>query len=132
MAGQREGRKFFLIGLTVIVLLYILYYLLFVYGVFLVVPMRTRQLIKLGSIFLIYGVGVWALRKDTAGWIMKIWHLMYGCTFLFLILLGLLDWWLGRTSPAVREVAGNLHEFLISPILYIVIGLLRRRMLQQS
>jgi hypothetical protein len=130
MAGQREGRKFFLIGLTVVVLLYILYYLVFVYHVFLNVPMRVRQLIKLGFIFLVYGTGVWALRKDTARWIMKIWHLLYGCTFLFLILLGVFDWWLGRTSLAVREVAGNLHEFLISPVLYIVIGLLRRRMPQ--
>jgi hypothetical protein len=130
MAGQREGRKFFLIGLTVVVLLYILYYLVFVYHVFLNVPMRVRQLIKLGFIFLVYGTGVWALRKDTARWIMKVWHLLYGCTFLFLILLGVFDWWLGRTSLAVREVAGNLHEFLISPVLYIVIGLLRRRMPQ--
>jgi hypothetical protein len=130
MAGQREGRKFFLIGLTVIVLIYIVYYLVFVYGVFLIVPMRVRQLIKLGFILLIYGTGVWALRKDTARWIMKIWHLLYGCTFLFLILLGIFDWWLSRTSQGVREVAGNLHEFLISPVLYIVIGLLRRRMPQ--
>ena len=130
MAGQREGRRFFLIGLTVIVLFYILYYIVFVYHVFLIVPMRLRQLIKLAFILLIYGTGVWALRKDTARWIMKIWHLLYGCTFLFLILLGVFDWWLGRTSPAVRGVAGNLHEFLISPVLYIVIGLLRRRMPQ--
>ncbi|MDO6435070.1 hypothetical protein Q4E93_30930 [Flavitalea sp. BT771] len=130
MAGQREGRRFFLIGLGVIVLFYILYYVVFVYHVFLVVPMRLRQLIKLGFILLTYGTGVWALRKDTARWIMKIWHLLYGCTFLFLILLGVLDGWLGRMSPAVREVAGNLHEFLISPVLYIVIGLLRRRMPQ--
>jgi len=130
MAGQREGRKFFLIGLTVIVLLYILYYLVFVYDVFLIVPMRVRQLIKFGFIVLIYGTGVWALRRDTARWIMKIWHLLYGCTFMFLILLGVFDWWLARTSMGVREVAGNLHEFLISPVLYIVIGLLRRRMPQ--
>jgi hypothetical protein len=130
MAGQREGRRFYLIGLTVIVLLYILYYLVFVYDVFLIVPMRVRQLIKLGYIFVIYGTGVWALRKDTARWIMKIWHLLYGSTFLFLILLGVFDWRLGHTSLAVREVAGNLHEFLISPVLYIAIGLLRRRMPQ--
>jgi hypothetical protein len=58
---------------------------------------------------------------------MRIWH---GCYLLILILLlglGAYDWTIARTPLSVREIADSLQEFLVSPVLYVALGIFNRR-----
>src|ERR1700743_412099 len=126
MAVNLERRSAFRWGLLIILLLYCCYYLCFVYGVFMEVPLRVRHLIKLLFVGLVYAAGWWGLRKDTAGWMMKIWHWAYALTIGLMLMMGAYDWWISRLSEGARSVWDSLQEPLVSPVLYIGIRLVRR------
>jgi hypothetical protein len=130
MPGLSNKRLFFLIGLLAITLIY------FLYNVFLVdvdyyrsIPSKIRHINKFGSILLVYWVGIWTLKKYTILWMMQIWHGVYAVTVVALIFIGLYDWRFGMISIPVRNIASALHEFLISPILYVGMGILNSRLL---
>jgi len=130
MPGLSNKRLFFLIGLLAITLIY------FLYNVFLVdvdyyrsIPSKIRHINKFGSILLVYWVGIWTLKKYTILWMMQIWHGVYAVTVVILIFIGLYDWRFGMISIPVRNIASALHEFLISPILFVGMGILNSRLL---
>jgi hypothetical protein len=130
MASLSNKRLFFLIGLLAITLIY------FLYNIFLVdvdyyqsIPRKIRHINKFGSILLVYGVGTWTLKKYTIHWMMQIWHVVYAVTVIALIFIGLYDWRFGVISIQLRNIASALHEFLISPILFVGMGILNSRLL---
>jgi hypothetical protein len=45
-----------------------------------------------------------------------------------LLLLGFYDWGIARAPLSIRIVADDLQEFLVSPILYVAMGIIGRRM----
>jgi hypothetical protein len=71
-------------------------------------------------------VGALCLRKQQPVWMLKIWHLVYGCLLLLLVLSGLYDWMIARSSMDVRIIAYDLQELLISPTFYVGIVLMSR------
>jgi hypothetical protein len=129
MAGLPERTKtrfFFWLGLIVLTFLYGLYYFYFLNGLAFTLALRARHLVKFLFILCAYGIGAFALPKVAAGWVMRIWHVVYGIGLLLLILLGLYDWGIARAPLGIREVADDLQELLVSPILYCVIAILNR------
>ena len=120
-----------MIGLLAITLLYILYNLFLVdVDYYQSIPRKIRHINKFGSILLVYGIGTWTLKKNTIGWMMLIWHFVYAVTAIALILIGLYDWRFGISSIQLRNIASSLHEFLISPILFVGMGILNSRLLK--
>ncbi len=132
MAVNRERNRSFGWGLLVILILYCCYYLGFVYGVFMQIPLRARHLIRILFVLLVYFAGGRGLRKDMAGWMMKIWHLLYALGISGMLILGMYDWWVVRLPVTARYIGDSLQEFLVSPVLYIAIGLLRRSLAREN
>lgn len=126
MAVKQARKVSFIIGLVAIVLLYSVYYVYFVYGAFIGMALRPRHLIKLVFVVLVYGAGFWALRRGTVAWTIKVWHLLYGLTICILLGMVLYDWGVSRLPASSRSIADDLQDFLVSPLPYICIALLRR------
>ena len=129
MAAKQARKGSFIIGLTAIVLLYCVYYLFFVYGLFIAMALRPRHFIKLVFVVLVYGTGFLALRRGGIVWTTKVWHLLYGVTISIMVGMALYDWGVGRLSASSRSIADDLQDFLVSPLPYICIELLRRSFL---
>jgi hypothetical protein len=127
MDKQVKARVFFWSGFVLISLLYATYYVFFLYDIAQRMPLRGRHIIKFLFVALVYFTGVVCLRKPAAGWVRRTWHIIYLLTLALLLLLGLYDWAIARTPLGVREIADDLLEFLVSPILFVVMWILSRK-----
>jgi hypothetical protein len=122
VSGSRK--MYFWIGLAVLLILYCLYYFCFIYGLAYEIPsLRARHFVKFIFILACYAVGVVTLRRLATGWMLRLWHLIYLICLILLLLLGIYDWSIARTPLQVRIVADDLQEFLVSPLLYVAMGL---------
>jgi hypothetical protein len=63
---------------------------------------------------------------------MQVWHLVYAVALLLLVGLGVYDWEVARAPLAMRGIADDLQEFLISPLLYVGIAILNRSLDQRK
>lgn len=118
---DRTDRKkqWFWTGLVLICIVYGFFNVLYLYKLELYLSIRGRHVVKFLSILLVYGVGVYCLRRWGAPWMLRVWHGCYLTIVLLLLLLGGYDWTIARTPAAVRALADSLHAFLISPVLYV-------------
>jgi hypothetical protein len=125
MAKVTDKRVYFWGGFIIIVIIYSLYNLYLVdVNYYQLIPRKVRHICKFLAILSIYGTGTFALRKYTAEWMMYIWHLLHIIIIALLLLIGLYDWTFGELSDQLRNVANTLFEFLISPVIYIAVGIL--------
>lgn len=122
----KHSRILFWIGLVAIVALYCTYYLYFIYGLSREIPLRAMHFMKFVFILAAYGLGVLGLRGRAAGWKMRVWHWVYLAGLCFLVGLGVYDWAVDRVVLSIRGVADTVLEFLVSPVLYVGLGLLAR------
>jgi hypothetical protein len=123
-----SNRQIYWIGFIVIVIIYSLYNLYLVdVGYYQNIPRKLRHIGKFASIIIIYGTGTFALKRATAEWMMYIWHLIHIIIIALLLLLGIYDWSFGELSAQMRNVANTLFEFLISPVIYIGVGILNSK-----
>jgi len=121
-------RRIYWIGFIVIVIIYSLYNLYLVdVTYYQSIPRKVRHIGKFVSILTIYGTGTLALRKYTADWMMFIWHMVHIIIITLLLLIGIYDWSFGEISAQFRNVANTLFEFLISPVIYIAVGILNSK-----
>jgi len=132
MVAPLKQRILFWIGLLAITLLYCLYYFYFIYGLSREISQRAVHVVKFLFILLAYGAGTMGLRQRAAGWMMQIWHLLYAVALLLLVSLGIYDWGVARAPLALRGIADDLQEFLISPLLYVGIAILNRSLDQRK
>ncbi|HEY4208411.1 MAG TPA: hypothetical protein VGM31_16410 [Puia sp.] len=117
-------KQWFWTGLVLICILYCLYYVLFLYRLALDMPIHGRHVIKFLFILLVYGTGVYCLRRWGMPWMLRLWHISYLVIVLLLLLLGGYDWTIARAPASVRSVADSLQAFLISPILYVAMRIM--------
>lgn len=120
-----KKRTYFWVGFIAIVVIYSLYNLYLVdVNYYQSIPRKVRHICKFAAILSIYGTGTFALKRYTTTWMMYIWHLLHIVIISILLLIGIYDWTFGEISVQFRNVAGTLFEFLISPVIYIGIGIL--------
>lgn len=125
MPGSK--RKYLFIGLAVIIVIYTLYYMGFVYvSNFNQIPRKVRHLSRLVSILFVYGAGFYAFKKYDVKWIRTVWNLVYFAIVILLVFIGVYDWSFGPASMQTRNIAKTLHEFLISPLLYVGLLIINR------
>lgn len=129
MSIARRKFFYFFLGLLIIALIYSLY------NIFLVdvnyyndIPRKVRHVNKFLCILAVYGIGTLFLRKNMAPWMMQIWHIIHIIAIVFLLIIGVLDWTLGTTTQEVRNIASTLLEVLISPVLYVAMGIVNSRL----
>ena len=116
---------FFFIGLLAIAILYSIYNLYLLDTRFFTITTRmTRHVIKFGSVLVAYGIGLLAFKRFCPSWLMQLWHFLYAAGLLLLILLGVYDGWISQLSMPVRNLVITLHEFLISPVPYVIVGII--------
>jgi hypothetical protein len=127
MQDRRRNRLIFWIGLAAISLLYGLYYVFFLYGIAQGMPLRGRHVIKFLFVAVVYVVGALCLKGFAAAWMLKVWRITYLVILFLLVVFGLFDWLVARTALELREIADNLLEFLVSPILYVAMRILGGR-----
>jgi len=122
-----KRRAAFWIGLAAIILVYCLYYLYFIYNLSREVPLRVMHILKFIFVLAAYGVGVLGLRRNVSPGLMHLWHLVYAVCLLLLVLVGGYDWLFTRAPLAVRGIADNILELLVSPVLYVAISIVSYR-----
>jgi hypothetical protein len=128
--GRSSGRSpksrwFFVLGLLAIAILYSAYNLYILDPeVFDSMSRGVRHVFQFGTVILAYGIGLFAFRRFSPDWVMQLWHLLYGLGLGILILLGLYDAIFSTLSMPLRKVISTFHEFLISPIPYVIIGIM--------
>ena len=85
---------------------------------------KTRHGIKFGSVLVAYAIGVLAFKKYCPAWLMQLWTIIYAAGLLLLVLFGIYDEWISSFSMPFRNLVITLHECLISPIPYVIIGII--------
>jgi hypothetical protein len=123
--------KKFWIGLTIILIIYTLFYLFFREASYLTfIPRKIRHIIKFVVLITIYLVGVWHLSLDKITWMKTLWHLIHISGIVFLVSLGAYDWLIHPMPQFMREVMDAVNEFLIGPTLYVGMALLQNFLLK--
>lgn len=125
MTNPYKSDKFrFIIGLILIVLIYSAYYLYFVDNISMHISRRTKHVGSFLTTIIIYFVGTLHLGKLSDSWMTSVWHLVHVSGLCILTLLGLYDWIINELSLSLRSFAQSIQETLISPVLYVGMGLI--------
>lgn len=128
MPKVNNRRAYFWGGFIIIVIIYSLYNLYLVdVNYYNSIPRKARHVCKFLAILSIYATGTYALKKYTVEWMMYIWHALHIIIIALLLVIGGYDWAFGEISVQARNVANTFFEFLISPVIYIGVGILNNK-----
>jgi hypothetical protein len=116
----------FISGLIFIVIIYTCYYIYFEENSDLVLSSKIRYGIKFLTTIGVYFIGTFHLGKLADKWMSFIWHVIHISGLSIITSLGLFDWFIGGMSLSLRAFAGSIQEILISPVLYVAMGLLNK------
>ena len=115
-------------GLMVILMIYTLFYVYFVDSDVLWIPRKVRHVIKFATTIAVYLVGTFHLGELKDKWMSYLWHFIHISLLGFITLVGLYDWTFGMVSEWVKDLTWSMQEFLISPVLYVGMGILNNRL----
>lgn len=126
--------KKFWIGLLIILIFYTLYHLGFVESNYLYnnIPRKIRHLITFCILMGVYITGLYHLTFYNNSWMKTVWHFIHIAGVLLLLLFGLYDWLITMLPLGVKLTLRSINEFLVSPTLYVVIGILSTFLLKPS
>jgi hypothetical protein len=122
-----------IVGLVFIVIVYSCFYLFFaenpdIYDV----PRKIRHVIKFATTVLVYCIGTHYLGKIEARWMFLIWHFIHVSFLVVITSVGLYDWTFGMVNLGTKEFVASMQEILISPALYVGMGIVNQRVSSSS
>jgi hypothetical protein len=120
--------KRFVFGLIGIVIVYSIYYLFFEGYYHWNIPRKLKHVGRVASIIGVYGIGTLSLKNGADKWMMTLWHLIHTALIVVLVFIGLYDWTIEMVSYPTKKFAQSLHEFLISPVLFVGMWILRSKL----
>lgn len=121
----KTDRHRFIMGLIIIVVIYSAYYIYFADSEeAILIPRKIRHIIKFGTTILVYSVGSLHLGKLHQKWMAMLWHFVHLSLLVTITSIGLYDWTFGMVSQPTKDLAQSMQEFLISPVLYVGMGIL--------
>lgn len=127
MKLYKSDKSRFIFGLVFIVLLYSGYYILFAENkISATLPRKMVHFIKFGITVVVYLVGSFHLGKLNDKWMSALWHFIHISGLCIITFIGLYDWFIGETTLRIKLFARSIQEMLISPILYLGMGLLNK------
>lgn len=133
MSVNQIEKRYYWVGLSIIVLIYSAYYLLFAdRAESILIPRKWRHVIKFLTTFSVYLVGTYHLKWQSNDWMKWLWHLIHINLLGTISSIGAYDWIFGMVSIQVKEIAASMQEFLISPLLYIAMGILNNRLVNPT
>lgn len=124
------NRRLYITGLITIILISTIYYMYFQEAEAGAMPTKIKHLSKFALVAVVYGIGSYILKKIFSGWMIAIWHLIYISTIIILLAIGFYYWWQGAATIDVKRAANTLYEFLISPVLYVAMGIVHYRIVR--
>lgn len=123
---QSDKTRFFA-GLILIIIFYSLYNIYFVENQdFISVPKVILHVIRFLITVLIYFIGTIHLGKLKDHWMSTLWHFIHISGLTIMTLLGLISWFIVDIGFDLKQVAYTIQELLISPVLYVAMGLLNK------
>ena len=134
MKLYRSDRMRFISGLLFIILIYSWYYLYFMNteGSWMLYSKLAFHLIRFGTTIAVYFVGTFHLGKLKDSWMSSLWHLVHISGLIIITSMGLFDWFIFEISRNLKEFAHTIQEILISPVLYVAMGLLNKSLKRDS
>jgi hypothetical protein len=133
MTTPANKRTYLIGGFICIVLVYSLYNMYLVdVNYYDQIPRKVRHIARFLSIVMVYGIGLYTLKKAMEGWVINIWNIIYLVFASLLIIIGLYDWGTGGASNQLRNIANTLHEFLISPVLFVALYIIYTKLLRKQ
>lgn len=123
----------FISGLIVIIIIYSCYYIYFAENNALAfLPRKTRHIIKFLTTISVYFVGTFHLGRLKDSWMSVLWHLIHISGLCIIALIGLYDWFIMEVSLNAKQLVSGIQEILISPVLYVAMGLLNKSLNKSS
>lgn len=127
MISYKSSKTRFISGLILIVIIYSLYYILYKedearYAL----SKEFKHIVKFIPTILVYLVGTYHLGKLQDKWMAKIWHLIHITGLFVITMIGFFDWFTDLVGLTLKQLANSIQELLISPALYVAMGLLNR------
>ena len=91
---------------------------------------KTRDVIKFAMTLTVYLIGTTFLGQIEARWMALLWHFIHLGGMFILVSAGLLDWFFGvlKNHEQLKVYIGELQATLISPVLYVGMGIVNQRM----
>ena len=129
MKLYKSDKVRFIIGLIIIFILYSCYYIFIAeHKNTALIPRKLRHVITLVFTLAVYFVGTFHLGKLKVTWMASLWHIVHVSGLCIITAIGLFDWLFleGKTILSLSRLAITIQELLISPILYVAMGLLNR------
>lgn len=119
----------FISGLILIVIIYSLYYIYFVENQNLISLSKIiLHIIRLATTIIIYIIGTIHLGKLKDNWMSSLWHFIHISGLCIITSLGLFSWFILDIGLDLKAFAYTIQELLISPVLYVAMGLLNKSM----
>ena len=117
----------FISGLVLIVIIYSVYYIYFVENqAMLSLSKIILHLIRFSTTIIIYLIGTVHLGKLKDNWMSTLWHFIHISGLCIITSLGLFSWFIFDIGLDLKSFAYTIQELLISPVLYVAMGLLNR------
>jgi hypothetical protein len=127
MSLQHNRRWRFVAGLVSIALLYTIYIIYCSNLHYVEATSRgVRHVVRLSTILLTYGIGLMVFTRVYPVWLVQLWHIGYLGILGLLLLLGMYDFWTQGLSVPFRDFIITVHELLISPVPFVIAGLVYR------
>ena len=127
MSRPDSRRWRFAAGLAAIAVLYTVYVLYFSDLRYVEATSRgVRHVVRFSTILLTYGIGVFVYTRGYAAWLVQLWNIGYLGLLALLLLLGIYDFWTDGLSIPLRNLVITIHELLVSPVPYVIAGLVYR------
>lgn len=125
----KSDRQKWIAGLILILIVYTLFYTLFADRSYTyLIPRKIRHIIKFGTTIAVYLMGTYHLGKLKDQWMSSLWHFIHISLLIIITSIGIYDWIFGEVSYAVKDFTASLQEFLISPVLYVGMGLINQKL----
>jgi hypothetical protein len=120
-----KARLYFFLGLLASAILYSVFILcLLNTDSYETTPRTTRHLYKFGSLILAWLIGFIVYRKIASAWLLQLWSLSFAAFLALLLSLAAYDALIHTLPLSLRDITTTFHEALISPIPYVIFGLI--------
>ena len=123
----------FIAGLIFIVIIYSWNYLYFIeYKNQLLLPKITMHFLSFTITIVVYFIGTFHLGQLKDTWMSSLWHLVHISGLIIMISLGLVNLFIIELNVNLKHLVYSIQETLISPVLYVAMGLLNKTLNKQN
>ena len=129
----RSDKIRFISGLIFIIIIYSCYYIYFEENSDIdFLPRKVKHIIKFSATIAVYFVGTIHLGKLKDSWMSTLWHFIHITGLCIIAIVGFYDWFIMEVSLNAKQFVGSIQEILISPVLYVAMGLLNKSLNKNS